>query len=158
MFLRSIRRLSGIGKPFKTIQEVEEYLARPNWATAELLVKAGDDGLSREKLLNLQQLSGLNAESNEETEATLLKSIQRQLGFIRNIEDLALPVEGSTVDTRLIPKPKALVFADLVKHAKSDPEKGEVFDSWNPTGLAVDSDDGYYVVRDSLDKNEEKAV
>lgn len=41
---------------------------------------------------------------------------------------------------------------DQIKNIEQDPSKGEPDDSWNATGLAKETEDGYFLVNEGLIK------
>ncbi|CAI4063504.1 hypothetical protein SUVZ_07G3370 [Saccharomyces uvarum] len=150
-----------IGKKFENMGQIKDYLSEPVWSVHEYLgtnVEESALKLPPVKLVKkLLRLSGLPLEGAD------IEGIQmqlaKQLSFVNRLHDI--PVEDGTgveeYGARLMPRKTTLLnykmLLEAVKHQKQDADIGEVSGSWTATGLAAESKNGYFVVREGLLKN-----
>ena len=143
------------------MDQIKNYISKPVWSVHEYLgtnVREGKLELpSVDVVKKLLRLSGLPLEGAKIEEIQL--RLAKQLSFINKLHNI--PVEGEKhtkeYDARLMQREtRQLSYAKLlegIKYQKQDAELGEVSGSWKPTGLAVESKNGYFVVKEGLLKN-----
>lgn len=112
---------------------------------------------------SILDLSGLSKEIPSTQLANLQKGLQNQLAFINSLSSVELnPPPGDSIKlTRLVDDNSSqyLTFDQLqeqIQNLKQDPAKGEPDNSWNVTGLAKETEDGYFVVNEGLIKNNDQ--
>ncbi|QID85166.1 glutamyl-tRNA(Gln) amidotransferase subunit F [Saccharomyces pastorianus] len=150
-----------IGKKFETMDQIKAYLSEPVWSVHEYLGTNVEENTLRlppvELVKKLLRLSGLPLEGAD-IEAIQMQ-LAKQLSFVNRLHNI--PVEDRTsvegYDARLMPRQTTKLnyrmLLDAVKHQKQDADIGEVSGSWTATGLAAESKNGYFVVREGLLKN-----
>ncbi|AJS24419.1 Gtf1p [Saccharomyces cerevisiae YJM1356] len=150
-----------IGKKFENMNQIRDYLSRPVWSVHEYLgINTKEEKLeppSAEAVKKLLRLSGLPLEGADIKEIQM--RLAKQLSFINKLHNI--PVEGEKhtkeYDARLVQRnTKQLNYTKLlegISHQKQDAELGEVSGSWKATGLAAESKNAYFVVKEGLLKN-----
>ncbi|CAI4038796.1 hypothetical protein SMKI_06G1440 [Saccharomyces mikatae IFO 1815] len=150
-----------IGKKFENMDQIKNYLSQPVWSVREYLRV----GVKEEKLelpsvkavKKLLRLSGLPLEGAD-IEGIQMR-LAKQLSFINKLH--SIPVEGEEhkkeYNARLMQrKTRQLSYAGLlegIRHQTQDVELGELSGSWKPTGLAAESKNVYFVIKEGLLKN-----
>lgn len=150
-----------IGKKFENMHQIKNYISKPVWSVHEYLdtnVREGKLELPPvDAVKKLLRLSGLPLEGAKIEEIQL--RLAKQLSFINKLHNIPVEREEHTkeYDARLMQRETTqLSYAKLlegIKYQKQDAELGEVSGSWKPTGLAVESKNGYFVVKEGLLKN-----
>ncbi|KAJ9571502.1 Hypothetical protein J6897_01971 [Nakaseomyces glabratus] len=153
-----------VGKPFRNVAEVKQYLAKQTWSIDEILHgvdtgKAAKQGVPTED--EVRKLLALCAFPVEDADLQDSKRILvKQLSFINKLHETSVDDQDKNLDenyARLLPRQnKALTYDDLLKKIddiKQDEATGEPTGSWDSTGLAKMRKDNYFIVRQGLLKN-----
>ncbi|CUS23592.1 LAQU0S10e03994g1_1 [Lachancea quebecensis] len=147
-----------VGPRLKSLAEIKDYVGKPTWSVEEYLQTSSTSKAqppSRKDVEKLLKLSGLPNENVEVFQATLGK----QLAFINKVQSLPVDESLDPSHARIIDRnPEALDYESLShsvgqQEAQKDKEIGEVGGSWDSTGLAAISENGFYVLREGLLKN-----
>ncbi|CAR23277.1 glutamyl-tRNA(Gln) amidotransferase subunit F [Lachancea thermotolerans CBS 6340] len=147
-----------IGPRLKNLDEIKEYLGKPTWSVEKYLQSSSNGETqppSRETVEKLLKLSGLPNENVEMFQATLGK----QLAFINKVQSLPVDESLDPSHARIIDRnSEALDYESLScsveqQETEKDSKMGEVGGSWDGTGLAAISENGFYVLREGLLKN-----
>lgn len=158
---RNIRCYS-VGKPFKSLDEVKQYLSESSWSIADMLetpaskTEAVKGTPTDAEVKQLLALSGFPIKGTD-IEDIKLKLI-KQLSFINTLHNT--PVDDKNLNenyARLLPRQNIpLTYDSLlqnIKKIKQEEETGEVFDSWDATSLSQTSKDHFFVVKQGLLKD-----
>ncbi|CAI4062404.1 glutamyl-tRNA(Gln) amidotransferase subunit F SKDI_07G3510 [Saccharomyces kudriavzevii IFO 1802] len=150
-----------IGKKFENMNQIKDFLSEPVWSVHEYLAtNVGEEKLKLppvEVLKKLLRLSGLPLEGAD-IEGIQMR-LAKQLSFISRLHNI--PVNGEEemkeYDARLMKrKTTRLSYEKLLEgidHQTQDVELGEVSGSWKATGLAAESKNEYFLVKEGLLKN-----
>ncbi|CCH43173.1 hypothetical protein BN7_2720 [Wickerhamomyces ciferrii] len=157
--IQGIRYLSTkptIGQPFKSQQELSNYLSNPqsNWSIQELLSNAGPeiiskraDGITRKTVDKMLKLSGLQANPEEYDE--LIQILKSQVMFIDHLH----AVPELEVKAGQVGKPLGLnEIYEQIEQLEGSEDKGEL-ENWDPLSLTNDSLNGQYIIKEGLIKN-----
>lgn len=162
-YLNGYRYLSTAtkGAKFKSVQEIREYLDRPD-KSKDAMVNTNlndDEDLSKidDKLITkLLKLSGLSVENADIP--TIQKRLSRQLSFINKLHEAEVAEDITNVSyARIMPREnKPLDFESFmakIEEQKENKFPDEQSGSWDSVHLASISKDHYFVLRKGLMKN-----
>ncbi|CCK68549.1 glutamyl-tRNA(Gln) amidotransferase subunit F KNAG_0B01020 [Huiozyma naganishii CBS 8797] len=151
---------SKVGRAFLSISELDTFLSRNEWSVAELFDDRGSDAtVSKDVVVSLLKMSGLAQDK------CIIPDIQRtlksQISFISKLQRIELRNQDNldVKYARVLPRHnKPINFEELLSiiEKENKPQSktaDEISGSWDATGLADSSENGYFVVRKGLIKN-----
>ncbi|SCU84955.1 LAFA_0D13036g1_1 [Lachancea sp. 'fantastica'] len=153
LFYRTYRR-SSVGPKFKSLAEIKQYVATPQWSIGEFMEqdKNVQELPSLEMVERLLKLSGLPLQDAE----SLRSKLGHQLMFLNKLLTLDVKEDTDPKNARILPRySRSLEFEDLdnaVKTQVQDQTLGEKSGSWESVKLAHENRDGFYVLRETLMK------
>jgi Asp-tRNA(Asn)/Glu-tRNA(Gln) amidotransferase C subunit len=142
---------------------IASLLETPTWSVRSLLpdpnfVPSAEDTVTKEKLHHLLRLSALPPPKNEEVEKKLLRTLQAQIHFVKEIQKVDTagiePLQAIRDETADAIKAETITLADLkpyldkeekvgrngrVKRRKEgDNHSGDSAHTWDPFGMSAD--------------------
>ncbi|ODV96854.1 hypothetical protein PACTADRAFT_38515 [Pachysolen tannophilus NRRL Y-2460] len=151
---------------FQSVVEIKDFLSKPEWKVSSLLDQVNNTGtksIDQSQLIKLLQLSGLSTKISRDDDGgngELIKSLNNQINFINHLHSIKIfESKNYNIDSRIIRQDlPALKYGDIIEQinncAKPDLLKGEIPKNWDPMKLASENEDGYYIVKEGLIKDE----
>lgn len=146
-----------IGSKFTSKHQVYEYLSQTTWSIKEYFPKYNEKHSlpSETDIKRLLKLSGLMYKNTD----VIQRNLATQLFFINRLHDICVSEDISSSDARILPrKSKPITFTELKELISNNKERellGEISGSWNSTSLSNMSEQGYFLLREGLMKQQE---